>query len=379
MKAAIEEETMRKVHVVSAISLLTVTAATASAETPAQQAISSPALSLPGTLVGGVSPDGTPRGGYIVSGDPQPLPPPLDDGVFHAPTIFYVNKSGGTYTPGTNDARINRSTIVGTTRQVPAWNVTAAGWQQVMSCMTTMFARWNVVITDVDPGNVPHYELVTAGRPQDIGMQSGVGGVSPFNCGVIPNSIVFTFAAIYGTDYRSVCETNAQEIVHSFGADHERLCQDPMTYLTGCGNKSFQNVAAPCGEYSNRACQCGGNTQNSVALLDQRLGLAVPGMVDAGPGPGPDAGPTPSTDAGPTPSTDAGPTPSTDGGTQDPDATSNPSDPDAGPGPSDEISAGCGCASGSSGGIPPHLLLTLAVLLILRSRSRRRRPTAPRA
>lgn len=361
---------MRTIQFVSAISLLTVTAATASAENPAQQP-----LSPAGTMVGGgVSPDGTPRGSYVVVGDPQPLPPPVvDDGVYLAPTIFFVNKSGGTYTPGTNDARTNRSTIVGSTRTVPAWNVSAAGWQQVMSCMTTMFARWNVVITDVDPGNVPHYELVTAGRPQDIGMQSGVGGVSPFSCGVIPNSIVFTFAAIYGTDYRSVCETNAQEIVHSFGADHERLCQDPMTYLTGCGNKSFQNVAAPCGEYSNRACQCGGNTQNSVALLDQRIGLAQPGMVDAGPTPPVDAGPTPMTDAGPNPSVDAGPDPSSDAGPQpqDPDASTNPSDPDAGPGSSDEISAGCGCASGSDSGFSPHALLAMAVLLIVRSRSRR--------
>jgi MYXO-CTERM domain-containing protein len=364
---------MRKVHVVWAISLLTVTALAASAETHAPQP-----LAPTGTVVGGgYSPDGIPRASYVID-DPQPLPPPIvDDTTYHAPIIFYVNKNGGTYVPGSNDARTNRSTIVGTTRTVPPWNVSANGWQQVMSCMTTMFSRWNVVITDVDPGNVPHYELVTAGRPQDIGMQQGVGGVSPFSCGVIQNSIVFTFAVVYGSDYRSVCETNAQEIAHSFGLDHQRNCQDPMTYLTGCGNKSFQNVAAACGEYSNRACQCGGNTQNSVALLDQRLGLAVPGgNIDAGPGPGPDAGPTPAPDAGPTPSTDAGPTPSPDAGGQpsDPDAGGNPGDPDAGPGQSDEISAGCGCASGSGDGIPPTLLLTLAVLLILRSRSRARAP-----
>jgi uncharacterized protein (TIGR03382 family) len=47
-----------------------------------------------------------------------------------------------------------------------------------------------------------------------------------------------------------------------------------MTYLYNCGDKSFQNVAASCGEYSARACQCNGNTQNSVAMLDARLGLA---------------------------------------------------------------------------------------------------------
>ncbi len=366
---------MRTIKSVLAISLLSASAATAAAETPVQQP-----LSPAGTFVGGgLAPDGTPRGGYVVTDDPQPLPPP-DDVTYHAPKIFYVNRGGGTYYPGTNDARTNRSTIVSSTRTVPAWNVSAAGWNQVMTCLTTTFSRWNVVITDVDPGNVPHYELVTAGRPQDIGMQQGVGGVSPFSCGVIQNSIVFTFAAVYGTDYRSVCETNAQEIAHSFGLDHERLCQDPMTYLSGCGNKSFQNVAAPCGEYSNRACQCGGSTQNSVALLDQRLGLAEPGMVDAGPTPPIDAGPLPAPDAGPSPAPDAGPGSSADAGPQpqDPDATPNPGDPDAGPGTSDEISAGCGCASGSSSSLPPTLLLAMAVLLIVRSRSRARARAATR-
>lgn len=318
-------------------------------------------------LIGDPNPaDGRPRPSFIVDGPLTPLPPP-GDGVFEAhaaPKIFYLNRMGGTYAPGTNDSRTNRSTIVSQTRSVPAWNVSAAGWQSVMTCMTTMFSRWNVQITDVDPGNVPHWEMVVAGRPQDIGMQAGVGGVSPFNCGTIPNSIVFTFAVVYGTSYRDVCETTAQEIAHSFGLDHSRLCADPMTYLTGCGNKSFQNVAAPCGEYSNRACMCGGNTQNSVALLDQRLGLyEPPPAVDAGV----DA-PTLPTDAPPAP-VDAPPA-AVDAPDQplDPDAPTNPADPDAGLGPSDEITGGCGCRTPAG---PSSLALGLVVLAGLRRRRRR--------
>jgi MYXO-CTERM domain-containing protein len=195
-------------------------------------------------------------------------------------------------------------------------------------------------------------------------MPSGVGGVSPFSCGTINNSIVFTFAVVYGTAYRDICETSAQEIAHSFGLDHEHLCSDPMTYLTGCGNKSFQNVAAPCGEYSNRACMCGGNTQNSVALLDQRLGLyEPPPAVDAGV----DAPMLP-TDAPPQPPVDAPPQPPVDA--PDPidptDAPDNPSaDPDAGLGPSDEITGGCGCRTqgAPSGSALALLLVVLGVVL----------------
>jgi MYXO-CTERM domain-containing protein len=71
----------------------------------------------------------------------------------------------------------------------------------------------------------------------------------------------------------------AQEIAHSFGLDHEFLCADPMTYLNGCGAKSFQDVAAPCGEDQARDCaqagqyDCGYNQQNSVQLMTARIGL----------------------------------------------------------------------------------------------------------
>ncbi len=353
---------MRELHTLIIIGALSVAASPARAETPGSQ----------GQLVGDLAPaDGIPRASYVIVDGPDWLPPPpvvLDHA---APTVFYLNKSGGTYVPGNNDSRTNRSTIVSQTRTIPAWNVSAAGWQQVMTCMTTMFWRWNVTITDVDPGNVPHYELVVAGRPQDVGMQAGVGGVSPFSCGVIGNSIVFTFAEVYGTDYRSVCETNAQEVAHSFGLDHSRLCQDPMTYLSGCGDKSFQNVASACGEYSNRQCQCGGSTQNSVTLLDQRLGLRESGgTLDAGTG-GPDAGSGSGPDAGGSqPVPDAGGQPA-------PDAAGNPGDPDGGLG-SDEISGGCGCASGASNGTTPHVLVLAVVVMAGVGRRRRRSLAQPR-
>src|SRR5688500_1367707 len=158
-------------------------------------------------VVGDTQPaDGRPRSTYVVqdmSGVSQ-VDGALAGG---SPTIFYLNKSGGTFRPGNNDSRTNYSSIVDSVSTVPAWNVSAAGWTQIVDCMKDLFSRWNVTITDVDPGNVPHFELVIAGRPQDVGMGSGVGGVSPYtyDCSVIPNSIVYTFAQVYGTDYQAIC------------------------------------------------------------------------------------------------------------------------------------------------------------------------------
>jgi len=199
-----------------------------------------------------------------------------------AARTIYMNKDGGAYTPGNNDSRTNRTTVIQDTRSIAAWQVDAGTWASVMSCVREQFAPYDVDITDVDPGDAPHIESVVAGSPGDLGLPDGVGGVSPFTptCGMIANSIVFTFAESLPQSPEIVCEVAAQEISHSFGLDHEFLCEDPMTYLTGCGAKSFQNTFAPCGEFQQRAScavpgkyDCGRDTQNSVQLLSQRLGL----------------------------------------------------------------------------------------------------------
>ena len=194
--------------------------------------------------------------------------------------IIYLNRTGITLTPGDDDSRTNRSSIITSQRSVPAWNTSAANWAATVACMKDMFSRWDVTVTDVNPGNVPHMEAVFGGSPQNIGMQQGVGGVSPFteDCAVIENSIVFTFTNVFPDDPQTVCEVMAQEVAHSYGLDHEMLASDPMTYLQYNGDRSFKDQTVSCGEYQNRACGIGGSVcrqnQNSVQLLTQRLGLA---------------------------------------------------------------------------------------------------------
>lgn len=196
-------------------------------------------------------------------------------------TLVYMNRVGGIFSPGQNNAGSNRTTLAQQTVNFPAADLSDSEWNSVMGCVRQQFSQFDIEVTDTDPGSVPHYESVVAGSPQLLGMPSGVGGVSPFtsNCDVIPNSIVFTFTDVLPRDPQIICEVAAQEIAHSFGLDHEYLCSDPMTYLSGCGAKSFQDVAAPCGEDQARACaqpgqyDCGYNEQNSVQLMTERIGL----------------------------------------------------------------------------------------------------------
>jgi MYXO-CTERM domain-containing protein len=115
-----------------------------------------------------------------------------------------------------------------------------------------------------------------------VGLDPSVAGVSPFttDCSIIENSVVFTFTNAFAFTAREACEIMAQEVAHSYGLDHELLAADPMTYLPYTGNRSFQDVAAQCGESMSAPRQCGiaGNvcraTQNSVQLLRDRLGIA---------------------------------------------------------------------------------------------------------
>jgi uncharacterized protein (TIGR03382 family) len=145
------------------------------------------------------------------------------------------------------------------------------------------------VVTDVDPGDVPHVEAVIGGSPDDIGGPPEWGGVAPYACQVIPDAVIYVFAELWNDSAPDVCHAAAQEIAHTLGLDHEVLCSDPMTYLDSCGDKAFQDVDAPCGERDARDCACGGATQNSVEVLTRVLGhrgdpiaAAPPASTDAG-------------------------------------------------------------------------------------------------
>ena len=200
---------------------------------------------------------------------------------------IYLNKNGVTVTPGANDARLDRSSIVSAPVSVPAWNASPAVWSQTVTCLREMFAPFDVSITETDPGELPHIEAVFGGSPALLGMPGSFAGVSPFSssCKIIESSMVFTFTDVIPQNAQVVCEVMAQEIAHSYGLDHELLASDPMSYLSFNGKRSFQNVMAECGETSARPCGVTGaqacrTMQNSYALLMERIGAAGTGDID---------------------------------------------------------------------------------------------------
>lgn len=200
--------------------------------------------------------------------------------------VIYLNHDGVILTPGDNDATQQVSSIVAEPTAINGWDTDDQTWADTVACIANIYAPFDVTITDRDPGDVPHIEALVGGDPSDVGLPENVAGVSPFtsDCSIIENSIVFTFTDVLPDDAQTVCEVMAQEIAHSFGLDHEMLPSDPMTYLDYDGDRTFKDEMASCGEYSDRTCGINGTMcrqrQNSVALLDQRLGVRGGGDGD---------------------------------------------------------------------------------------------------
>ncbi len=194
--------------------------------------------------------------------------------------VIYLNKDKVTITPGTDDAPHGVSSVAAAIHPdgpvtMPGWKGSKKAWGQVVTCVKKMFQPFDVEVTDERPTTDNFLMVAVGGRPKDLGSKDKrVSGLAPFNGDVIPKAVVYGFAAQVGHDVRVTCETIAMEVAHAYGLDHEYLCKDVMTYLSGCKNRSFVDKDAPCGEKKKRACHGGAATQNSYQRLLSVLGAA---------------------------------------------------------------------------------------------------------
>lgn len=218
---------------------------------------------------------------------PRPQPVTVDVPVFTPPSevassrLIYMHRCpqvGCIVRPGAEDSRSDTSSIPDGQVTLAGFKQTEEVWQAVMKCMRETYAPFNIGVTDVDPGNVPHYENMVGGRATELRSDlAGAGGVAPFTCAEIPNAISFTFD-VYGPDAASLCWTAAQETAHAFGLEHEYNAADPMTYLNGGpSQKRFQATDSPCGEFTMTSCRCTSNpTQNSYKHILDMFGPGAP-------------------------------------------------------------------------------------------------------
>ncbi|MCA9678583.1 MAG: hypothetical protein KC464_26385, partial [Myxococcales bacterium] len=190
--------------------------------------------------------------------------------------ILYVNRCVGgcqVYKGSINNALTNTSTIPagndGQLFTISEFQHDQATWDTLMQCLRDIFLPYDVMVTDVDPGMVPHHEAIAAGAPSEVNLPSSIGGIAPSGCEPRNNAISFSFLNTYpANQVLEMCATVGQESSHSYGlGDHLYDCTDPMTYLGNCGQKFFRNKLMPCGEFALRDCNCTGTRQNSHVKL----------------------------------------------------------------------------------------------------------------
>jgi hypothetical protein len=262
---------------------------------------------------GSINEDTTPAP-LVVAGKPRlemmwiDLDPSQALPVVNSNKIFLNNcqPNGCIVKPGSPNSQSDTWSI-NQTRTLTKFKGTTAEWNAVVTCMRDVFGRFGAEITTTDPGTAPHFEIMIAGSPTDLGMSSGIGGISPFNCNgpFIPNSLVFDFSDVWGNDIEEMCSTAAQEIAHSFTLDHVTNPSDPLTYFGFNGRRQFVDAQVQCGSDcgpmsglplgqspfgqtctgpnvgntgpQNHSCSCtGSQTQNSVATITALFGAGTP-------------------------------------------------------------------------------------------------------
>ena len=222
----------------------------------------------------------------------------------HATTVVYVNRGGGTVSAGDDDSHRGTSSLVerGSVK-IPAWKGGEARWKKVMSCVKDRFAPFDIELTEERPQSGDYIMAMVGGMPSLLHYDRDVSGIAPYTGDVMPNAIVYVFAAGVDYDVEITCVDVLHEVGHALGLDHEYLCSDPMSYLWDCEQpKTFQDADAKCGEDDPRACENGAQTQNSYQILAHNVGLRggvqPPAEAPADPVDSPPADPEPVANTG---------------------------------------------------------------------------------
>lgn len=138
--------------------------------------------------------------------------------------------------------------------------------KQIQSYLDRWYADFNVIFTFTRPTSGKYYtEVISSGGGAWCGVESKVAGVAPFLCNDLDGGVAYTFLG--GADAKQTAVIIAQEQAHLVGLEHTTSNID-LLLPTVCSHcDGFQNVDNPVtGDRCNRT------SQNSYAMMKERLG-----------------------------------------------------------------------------------------------------------
>ncbi|HEX5059431.1 MAG TPA: hypothetical protein VFV99_08735, partial [Kofleriaceae bacterium] len=96
---------------------------------------------------------------------PAKVVPPTVGNVVNTKTIYLNRCTGGCkVTVGFTNSRTNTSAIAQQNGTLSAFSYGDTAWNGVVTCVKNVMSRFNVTVTDVDPGpNVDHFEVMVGG------------------------------------------------------------------------------------------------------------------------------------------------------------------------------------------------------------------------
>lgn len=182
------------------------------------------------------------------------------------PSILYLNRAGGMYdTAFADDSSRNLSTLLDGPRTLPPYPHDDIDWASLVDCIRTGLAPFPVMITETDPGDATHVELVFT--TSYWGGSPGTSVVVPGSCQAGRNEVGFVFGSAlpsYARGCHVAVRGYAQMVARLSIADD---CTDFLNDDMDCSAmRWFNDRDTTCVDAANQPidCRCGGGmTQNS--------------------------------------------------------------------------------------------------------------------
>ena len=175
------------------------------------------------------------------------------------PSIVYLDRFGGAYDHGRiDDATQNLSVVVDGPRVLSPWPGDDVSWSDLTACVRDALGVFAVQVTETDPGDVPHLELVFT---TSYWADPAVTHVFPASCRA-GNEIELVFGNAIATPTRA-CELamgGLAEMTALLGPSEN--CLDFTSPATDCGVRFFLDAELACVDPATNLpapCRCDAN------------------------------------------------------------------------------------------------------------------------